>query len=331
MQRRSFLTLLGGAAAAWPLAARAQQAAMPVIGILGGGRAEIYASRVAAFRQALKDAGFVEGQNVTLQFRWANDEYDRLPDLATELVRARVTLIAAIGNNLVAHAAKSATSTVPIVFVIGADPVYQGLVASLNRPSGNITGVTTLAGDVIPKRLQLLHDLAPNIKIFGCLDNPDNVRPRSSDGRTALEFVQDTVRVLGGTVHVASARRVDDFDIAVASVVQKGAEALFTTADALFNSAQRLIALAAQHRIPMIFNSTEATRAGGLMSYSASFSDAYRQAGLYAGRILRGDKPADLPVQLPTKFEFVINLSTARALGIEVPPTLSALADEIIE
>jgi putative tryptophan/tyrosine transport system substrate-binding protein len=329
IRRRDFITLLGGAAAAWPFAARAQQRRTgPVIGMLGGGRSEVYAARVAAFKQALKEAGFVEGQNVTLEFRWANDEYEQLPSLAAELVHAHVALIAAIGNNLVARATKRETTTIPIVFANGADPVAAGLVPSLNRPSGNITGVTTISGEVVPKRLQLLHDLVPNIKMFGCLVNPDN----PAGIRAFLELAQNTVHALGGgTIHVGLARTVGDFDAAVASVVQKGAAALFLTPDALFNSAQRLIALAAQHRTPMIFNSTEATRAGGLMSYSASFTDAYRQAGLYAARILKGEKPADLPVLQPTKFEFVFNRQTARTLGIEVPPTLLAIADEVIE
>jgi putative ABC transport system substrate-binding protein len=331
IQRRDFLTLLGASAATWSLPARAQQRTRPVIGILGSSTVESDVARLPAFMQALKETGFVEGQNVAIEPRWANDDYDRLPEMAADLVRARVALIVAIGNSLPARAAKSATTTIPIVFAMGADPVQLGLVASLSRPGGNITGVTGLSVDANQKRLQLLHDLVPGAKVFGHLVNPDNLAP-SSGGRTVIELAQDTARIWGATIQVAHARTVGDFDAAFASLAEKRIDALVIGSEALFVSGRdRLVALAAQYAMPAVFAATESARAGGLMSYSDSFTDRYRQAGLYAGRILKGERPADLPVQQPTKFEFVINLKTAKALGIEVPPTLSALADEIIE
>jgi putative ABC transport system substrate-binding protein len=329
MHRRSFITLLGGAAA-WPIAARAQQAPLPVIGILGSSTVETWALRTANFMQGLKEIGFVEGQNVAIESRWANDQYDRLPGLAADLVSRRVSLIAAIGNNLPARAAKGATSTVPIIFAMGADPVQLGLVASLNKPGGNITGITVLTSELIPKRLQLLHDLVPSAKLFGFLANPDNVTVNSLGTRTDIELAQDTVRNWGGSLEVAYARTVGEFDTAFASLAQKRIEAFATGGDAL-QSSGRLIALAAQYAIPAAFHSAEFTKAGGLMSYNSDGADGYRHAGRYAGRVLKGEKPADLPVLLPTKFEFVLNMQTARLLGIDVPPTLLAIADAVIE
>jgi putative ABC transport system substrate-binding protein len=329
--RRGFGAALGAAAAAWPLAAGAQQRAVPVIGILGNSTVESDVARLPAFMQALKESGFVEGENVAVESRWANDDYDRLPEMAADLVRARVALIVAIGNSLPARAAKSATATIPIVFTMGADPVQLGLVASLNRPGGNITGVTGLSVDANQKRLQLLHDVLPSAKVFGHLVNPDNLAP-SSAGRTVIELAQDTARIWGVTVQVAQARTVGDFDAAFASLAEKRIDALVIGSEALFVSGRdRLIALAAQYAMPAVYAATESARAGGLMSYSDSFTDRYRQAGLYAGRILKGEKPADLPVLQPTKFEFVINLKTAKALGLTIPPGVLAIVDEVIE
>jgi ABC-type uncharacterized transport system substrate-binding protein len=239
IRRREFITLLGGAAAAWPLAAGAQQQpAIPVIGILGSPRVESYASRLAPFMQGLKEIGFAEGQNVAIQSRWANDDYGRLPDLAADLVRARVSLIVALGNNLTPHAAKNATATIPIVFVIGADPVQVGLVASLNKPGANITGVTSLSSDQIQKRLQLLHDAIPTAKAFGLLVNPDSLAPGSSGRLSSIELAHDVVRVWGGTLHIAHARVIGDFDIAFASLAQQRIDALVTSGDSLFISAR---------------------------------------------------------------------------------------------
>jgi putative ABC transport system substrate-binding protein len=332
MDRREFITLLGGAAAAWPRAARAQQRqTTPVVGILGSGTAAAWDTPTAAFIQAMKESGFVERQNVAIESRWANDQYDRLPDMAVDLVRAGVSLIVAIGNSLPARAAKSATTTIPIVFTMGADPVQLGLVASLNRPGGNITGATDQSVDSNQKRLQLLHDLLPNAKTFGHLVNPDNLAP-SSAGRTVIELAQDTVRVWGVAVEVAYARTVADFHAVFASLAEKRIDGLVVGSEALFTSGRdRLIALAAQYAMPAIYHYTETVRAGGLMSYSASITDSHRQAGRYAGRILKGEKPADLPVLLPTKFEFIVNLKTAKTLGLTIPPGLLAIVDEVIE
>jgi putative ABC transport system substrate-binding protein len=304
---------------------------MPVIGILGNATADIYATRLPAFMQGLKETGFVEGQNVVIESRWANDEYDRLPGMAADLVRRRVSLIAALGNNLPARAAMRATTTIPIVFYMGADPVQAGVVASLNRPGGNVTGVTTLAGDSIQKRLQLLHDLVPNARVFGLLLNPDSLGPTTFAGRTQMELVENAVRIWGGTIQVAHARTVGDFDAAFANFVEKRIDALVTGSDALFSGRERLVVLAAQHAIPTVFTTRESAIVGGLMSYSASLTDAHRQAGLYAGRILKGEKPTDLPVLLPTKFEFIINLKTAKALNLTIPPSVLAIVDEVIE
>jgi putative ABC transport system substrate-binding protein len=324
MRRRDFITVFGGAAAAWPLAAHAQQPARPVVGVLSSSVANSYTFLMAAFMQVLKEAGFNDGQNLAVEQRWANNRYDRLPEMAAELVRARVSLILAIGNNLPTRAAKAATSTIPIVFVMGANPVALGLVASFNRPGGNITGVTTIVVDILQKRLQLLHDLVPNARRFGYLVNPDNPE--------RVELAKNTVRTWGGTIDVASARTVPDFDAAFAEFAERHVEAVVISGDALFASEPaRLFRLAAQYALPVIYASAASVRAGGLMSYSADIGDAFRQAGLYAGRILKGAKPADLPVVQPTKFTLAINLKTARALGLTVPDTLVAIADEVIE
>jgi putative tryptophan/tyrosine transport system substrate-binding protein len=304
---------------------------VPVVGILGSPTADSYVPRIAIFMQELKEAGFVEGQTMAIEQRWANDQYDRLPAMATELVNARVALIAAFGNNLAARAAKNATSTIPIVFQMGADPVQARLVDGLSRPGGNITGVTSLASDQIQKRLQLLHDAVPAAKVIGLLLNPDNLGAPSS-GRTALELVQAAARSWGITIEIAQVRDTDNFDAAIASLTDRKIGALATGSDALFNSgAGRLIALAARYGLPMISGSSSSTRDGGLMSYSANIPDLDRSVGRYTGRILKGEKPGDLPVVLPTKFEFVINLKTAKALGLTIPPGVLAIVDEVIE
>jgi putative ABC transport system substrate-binding protein len=326
MRRREFVAGLS-VAAGWPKAARAQQRTMPVVGILGSATAEVYASRMAAFMQGLKEAGFVPGQNVVLEQRWANDQYDRLPEMAADLVRAKVSLIAAIGNNLPTRAAKAATSTIPIVFAMGSNPVGLGLVASLNRPGGNITGVTSVAGELLQKRFQLLHDLVPNARRFGFLLNPDNPANLAD-----VDPARAAVRTCDSTVEVGHARVAREFDATFANFAERRVEAIAISADALFFSErERLIQSSAPYAVPIVHFSVEAVRAGGLMSYGASFAAVFRDAGLYVGRILKGEKPADLPVVQPTKFEFAINLKTAKALGLTIPRTLLVAADEVIE
>jgi putative ABC transport system substrate-binding protein len=330
MRRREFIVGLGGAAIACPLAARAQQPAMPVVGVLGSSTAEASAFFMAAFMQALKEAGFNEGQNLGVEQRWANNQYDRLLEMAADLVRTRVSLIAAIGNNLTARAAKAATSTIPIVFLMGEDPVALGLVASLNHPGGNITGVTAAIVEILQKRLQLLHDLVPNARRFGYLVNPDNVNFATNIGPA-----RDAARTWGGTVEVAYARAARDFDAAFADFAERHVEAIVIGGDAMFGAErERLSRVAAQYAVPVIYGFADSVRKGGLMYYGPSDADfrvAIRQAGLYAGRILKGEKPADLPIVRPTKFTLAINLKTAKALGLTVPETLLATADEVIQ
>ena len=331
MRRREFIAALTGAAA-WPVAARAQQRTLPVIGILGSRTERSSAFAVSAFMQGLKDAGFVEGQNVAIEAHWANDQYDRLPAMAAELVRARVALIFAIGNNLTTRAAKNATSTIPIVFGMGADPVQLGIVDGLSRPGGNVTGFTGLNADQLQKRLQLLHDAVPSAKVFGLITNPDQFGRTSSSGRTPVELAQDAVSKWGVTIEIAQARTVGDFDAAFASLAERRINALATQSDALFASGyERLVELAARYAIPMISLHSASTKDGGLMSYTSNGLDELRQVGRYAGRILKGEKPGNLPVLLPTKFEFLINLKTAKALGLTIPETLLATADEVIQ
>jgi putative ABC transport system substrate-binding protein len=327
MKRRTFIAGLGSAAA-WPLAARAQQRTIPVVGVLGSTTAESLARNMAAFMQGLKEAGFIEGQNVIIEQRWADNQYDRLPELAADLMRNRVSLIAVVGNNLPARAAKAASSTIPIVFIMGADPVALGLVATLNRPGGNVTGVTAANSEIMQKRMQLLHDLVPNAKRFGYLVNPSN-------GVAAIEPVRDAVRTWGSTLEVAYVSAARDFDPAFADFAKRSVEVIAIGVDALFISErERLARVAAQYAMPVIYGYAVNARAGGLMSYGADTAgvrDLSRQAGLYAGRILKGEKPADLPVVRPTKFELVINLKTAKALGLTIPETLLATADEVIQ
>jgi putative ABC transport system substrate-binding protein len=327
MRRREFITLLSGSAAAWPVAARAQQPAMPVIGYLGSGSATASASFVAAFRLGLSESGWVEGQNVTIEFRWAEDQYDRLPGLAADLVSRRVNAIVAVGSPLPARAAKSVTTTIPIVFVYGGDPVNDGLVASFNRPGGNVTGVTFITAALAPKRLELLRELLPGTDLVGVLANPT-----SPLADVQWNDLQAAARPIGQHLLRVNASREADFEAAFTSLLQQRAGALLVTTDQLFFAGRaQLAALAARHKIPWTGTVREYALAGGLLSYGPRFADTHRQAGAYAGRVLKGEKPSDLPVQMPTKFEFIINLKTAKALGLTVPPSMLARADEVIE
>jgi ABC-type uncharacterized transport system substrate-binding protein len=327
VRRRDFISLLGGAAVAWPLTVRAQQPAMPVIGYLGSGSAGSSAGFVAAFRLGLSESGWAEGRNVAIEFRWAENQYDRLPGLAADLVSRGVDAIVAVGSPLPARAAKSATATIPIVFVYGGDPVNDGLVASFNRPGGNVTGVTFITAALAPKRLELLRELVPGTDLIGVLANPT-----SPLAEVQWKDLQAAARPIGQRLLLVDASSQADFEAAFTELVRQRAGALLVTTDGLFFAARvQLAALAARHKIPWTGTVREYALAGGLLSYGARFADTHRQAGVYAGRILKGEKPADLPVQMPTKFELVINLKTARALGLEVPPTLLARADEVIE
>jgi len=325
MRRRSFITLLSGAAAAWPLAARGQQPAMPVIGHLHSGSPNRWAPFVAAFRDGLKEAGYVEGQNVAIEFRWAEDHDDRLPALAADLVRRPVAVI--VGNTPGALAAKAATTTIPIVFSSGTDPVKLGLVTSLSRPASNVTGVSFFANDLEAKRLGLLHELVPQATVIAAFVNPNF--PDAADRLTEL---QEAARTLGKQMQVLNVGTGSEIDAAFAAVAQQRPDALIVTADPFLTARRyQIVALAARYALPTIYAARESVVAGGLMSYSTSLVDAYHQKGIYTGRILKGAKPGDLPVVQPTRLELVINLGTAKALGLEVPPMLLARADEVIE
>jgi putative ABC transport system substrate-binding protein len=329
MNRRKVITLLGGAAVAtWPLLARAQRAAMPVIGLLNAGSPEEHPLNVAAFLQGLKDAGYVEGQNVLIEYRWGEGQYERVPALATDLVRRQVSVIVTPDSTLAAMAAKMATIAIPIVFRIGTDPVEVGLVASLNRPGGNLTGVTTLGVGLGPKRLELLHELTPAATRVALLVNPIN----SAVADSAARELQAAIGTLNMQLHVLGARNEAEIDEAFAQLDQLRVGGLVIATDAFFNSrSAQLATLALRYGVPTIYQFREFTVAGGLMSYGGSVPDAYRLVGDYAGRILKGEKPAALPVQQSTKVELIVNLKTAKALGLTIPPTLLARADEVIE
>ena len=322
IERRKFLATLGGATA-WPLAARAQQPAMPVIGFLSGRSPNKSAAVVAAFRQGLAEAGYVEGKNVHIAFRWAEGQFDRLPALAADLVQIQVAVMLSSGGNITGVAARTSTATIPIV-AIASDLERLGLVASLNRPGGNVTGVSVLAGQLDAKRLELMHELLPTASIIAVLINPNNP---GAEGQA--RDIQSAARAMRQPIQILNAATDQEIDAAFATLVQQRIGALVIGGEVFFDSRRaKLVALAARHAVPAIYSFPAA---GGLISYSASIRDAYRQAGTYVGRILKGDKPADLPVLQPTKFELVINLKTAKALGLEVPPMLLARADEVIE
>jgi putative tryptophan/tyrosine transport system substrate-binding protein len=326
MRRREFITLLGGAAAAWPLAARGQQSPMPVIGFLGPGSAESDAYRVAAFRQGLTEAGLVEGRNFAIEYSWAEGHYDRLPALASDLAHRQVAVIMASSYPAVL-AAKAATTTIPIVFETAINPVKFGLVESLNRPGGNITGATQTSEEMAPKRLELLHELLPAARVLALL-----VNPAGPIAEPQTRLAQSAAHTLGLDLHVLNASTEGDFETVFAKVIELKAGGLVISGDAFFSShSKQLAALSVQHAVPAIYQWREFAAAGGLMSYGANITDTHRLAGIYAGRILKGDKPADLPVQQATKVEMYINLKTAKALGITIPLPLSGRADEVIE
>ena len=326
MKRRAFIGLIG-AAAIWPLTLRAQQGAMPVIGFLNSGSRELFAARVAAFHQGLNDTGFVEGHNVAIEYQWAQGQYDRLPGLASDLVRRRVAAIAATGGIPSALAAKAATSTIPIVFVSGSDPIKFGVVTSLSRPDSNLTGLTVFTAELVPKRLELLHEVIDKAGTVALLVNPTNAVSES-----VQKDVQEAARTLGLRLNVVHANAEPDLDKVFATLNQLRVGALVIATDAFFDGqSERLAALAMQHGMPTIYQTREFALAGGLMSYGGSLTDAYRKAGVYIGRVLKGEKPADLPVMQSTKVELIINLRTAKTLGIEIPASLLATADEVIE
>ena len=327
MRRREFITLLGGAAA-WPLAARAQQPAMPVVGLVTGGSPEAAVRMGGGFRRGLNEGGYVEGQNVTVEYQWLDGQYDRLPSLMADLVRRRVAVIATPGSNPAALAAKAATTTIPIVFGVGADPIELGLVASLARPGGNATGINFFVADIAAKRLGLLNDLVPKAVRIAVLINPAN----ASTAEATLRDMPEAARAIGLQIVVLNASTGREIEAAFATLVRDRADALFVGADAFFNSRRvQLANMAARHAIPTAFAVREYVDAGGLMSYGTSLADVYRHVGAYSGRILKGARPADLPVLQSTKFELVINLQTARMLGLTVPDKLLVAADEVIE
>jgi ABC-type uncharacterized transport system substrate-binding protein len=327
MRRRTFIALLGGAAAAWPLAARAPQPAMPVVGFLWAGSPDRMEPLVAAFRKGLSESGYVEGRNVAIEYRFAHNEYDRLPELAADLVRRRVAVLATPGTTIAAAAAKAATATIPIVFSTAADPVQAGLVDSINRPGGNVTGVSYMNTELAAKRLGLLHELLPQATRFAVLGNPHGLTTAS-----VVAELKAAASVIGRQIEVLAAGTNREIDAAFASFVQKRTDGLLINPEPLFFDRQiQILTLATRHAVAVIYPARFWADAGGLMSYGSSFADQFRQAGIYTGRVLKGEKPADMPILRATKFEFVINLQTAKTLGIEIPPTLLARADEVIE
>ena len=327
MRRREFITLLGGAVTAWPLGVGAQQAAMPVIGFLGGGSPDAFAHVVDAFRQGLYETGFAEGQNVTIEYRWAEGQYDRLPALVADLIRQKPAVIVATGGDVGVRAAKMAATAIPIVFTSGSDPVAAGFVSSLNRPGGNVTGVSLFVSVLEGKKLELLRELVPMAAVIGFLVNPNNPR---ADVDTA--DMQAAARALGKLLLILKADGEHDFDAIFTNLAQQRVDALVVHTEPFFLSRRdHLVELAARYSIPTIYGLREFAAAGGLISYGTKLSDSYRQVGIYTGKILKGEKPADLPVMQPTKFEFVINLKAAKALGLTVPTSLLVRADEVIE
>ena len=327
MRRRDFITILGGAAA-WPLAARAQQAAMPVVGFIRDGTAEANARYVAAFRKGLNEAGYVEGQNVAVEYHWFSGQYDRLPMLMADLVRRRVAVIATPGSTPAASAAKAATTTIPIVFGVGEDPVGLGLVASFGRPGGNATGINIFVNELVAKRLGLLHELAPRAVRVAVLINPGNV----PSAEATLRDLPEAARAIGLQIQILNASTSREIEAAFDTLVRDRADALIVAPETFFISRRvQFVTLAMRHGIPSSHSTREEVEAGGLMSYGTDIPDMWRQVGVYAGQVLNGAKPAELPVVQPTKFEFVINLKAARALGLDLSPILLARADEVIE
>jgi putative ABC transport system substrate-binding protein len=326
MRRREFISFIGGAAAAWPLAARAQQPAMPVLGFINGANAKGYTNQLDAFLNGLREAGYSEGNNVVIEYRWADGQYDRLPAMAADLVDRKVAVIAATGTPA-ALAAKAATTTIPIVFETGNDPIELGLVRSLNKPGGNVTGVAQLAVEIAPKRLELLHELVPTAKTMALLVDPADVVSEKT-----TRSVQAAATSLGLKLHILNVTAERELDAVFQNLIQLQPGGLVISGGQFFNSrSKQLAALALQYKMPTVFTYREFAANGGLMGYGTSLADAYRLAGVYAGRVIKGEKPADLPVQQATKVELIINLKTANALGINIPHTLIGRADEVIE
>jgi len=327
MRRREFITLLGGAAAGWPLAARAQQPPTPVVGYLYSGAPEAGAPMLAAFRKGLSEVGFSEGRNVEIEYRWANNEPERLPELAADLVRRRVTVIVSPGTSPATLAAKASTTTIPIIFRTGGDPIELGLVTSLNRPGGNVTGVGAMSAEVGTKRLGILHQLLPNATRIAALVNPND-----ASAQPVIRTLQAAASAIGRQVDLLNANNRHDIDVAFASLIKRRTDALLVAPQGLFiNRRVQIVTQAARHAVPAIYPAREFAEIGGLMSYGSNATEQFRQTGIYTGRVLKGEKPAEMPILLASKFEFVINVQTAKVLDLEIPPTLLALADEVIE